>query len=277
MGTLYVVATPIGNLADITDRARDVLRAVATVVAEDTRRSRKLLVALGSDAKVESFHAHSQPGKLRQVMALLDRGDVAYVTDAGTPGVSDPGARLVAAARRNGHTVSPVPGPSALTAALSISGMETGGAVFLGFLPGRRRRRLQALETAGRTDLPVVVFSSARTVRRILQECLPYFGDGAPVVVCRELTKLHEEIVESTLSAAPALDVVSKQRGEYVLVIGHRQLPPDEVDDDRLAAEMELEQASGASVREASESVASRLGVSRRLAYRAGLQTQAED
>ncbi|MCY4108213.1 MAG: 16S rRNA (cytidine(1402)-2'-O)-methyltransferase [Chloroflexi bacterium] len=277
MGTLYVVATPIGNLADITDRAREVLRTVVTVVAEDTRRSRKLLAVLGSNARVESFHAHSPPGKLSQVIALLDRGDVAYVTDAGTPGVSDPGARLVAAARREGHTVSPVPGPSALTAALSISGLETGGAVFLGFLPARRRRRLQALEGASRTDLPAVVFSSARTAKRILQESLPYFGEGTPVVVCRELTKLHEEIVESTLSAAPALDVVSKQRGEYVLVIGRRQLSPDEVDDDRLAAEMELEQASGASVRDASESVARKFGVSRRQAYSAGLSTQPKD
>ena len=161
MGTLYVVATPIGNLADLTDRAREVLRTVATVVAEDTRRSRKLLAALGSDARVESFHAHSSSGKLRQVIDLLERGDVAYVTDAGTPGVSDPGAKLVAAARREGHTVSPVPGPSALAAALSVSGLETGGAVFLGFLPGRRQRRLQALESASRTDLPAVVFCSA--------------------------------------------------------------------------------------------------------------------
>ena len=277
MGILYVVATPIGNLADITDRAREVLRRVATVVAEDTRRSRKLLAILGSNARIESFHAHSQPGKLRQVTALLHRGDVAYITDAGTPGVSDPGAKLVAAARREGHTVSPVPGPSALTAALSISGLETGGAVFLGFLPGRRRRRQQALESASRTDLPAVVFCSARTVIRTLEECLPYFGEGAPVVVCRELTKLHEEIVESTLSAAPALDAVLKQRGEYVLMIGRRQLSPDEVDDDRLAAEMELEQASGASIREASEGVARKFGISRRRAYRVGLKTQAED
>ena len=144
MGTLYVVATPIGNLADITDRAREVLGAVATVVAEDTRHSRKLLAAVGSGARLESFHAHSPPGKLRQVIGLLDAGDIAYVTDAGTPGVSDPGAKLVAAARRGGHAVSPVPGPSALTAALSISGLEAGGAVFLGFMPGRRQRRLKA-------------------------------------------------------------------------------------------------------------------------------------
>ena len=277
MGTLYVVATPIGNLADITDRAREVLGAVATVVAEDTRHSRKLLAAVGSDARLESFHAHSPPGKLRQVIGLLDGGDIAYVTDAGTPGVSDPGAKLVAAARREGHTVSPVPGPSALTAALSISGLEAGGAVFLGFMPGRRQRRLKALENASRTDLPAVVFCSARTVIRTLEECRLYFGDGAPVVVCRELTKRHEEIVESTLSAAPALDVVVKKRGEYVLVVGRRQLSPDEITDDRLAGEMELEQASGASIRDASESVAKKLGVTRRRAYRAGLTAQAED
>lgn len=277
MGTLYVVATPIGNLADITERAREVLSTVTTVIAEDTRRSRKLLAALGSNARVDSFHAHSRPSKLRQVVALLDRGDVAYVTDAGTPGVSDPGAKLVAAARRKGHIVSPVPGPSALTTALSVSGLETGSAVFLGFLPDRRQRRLRALVSASNTDLPAVIFCSSRTVIRTLAECLPYFGDGTPVVVCRELTKLHEEIVESTLSAAPALDAVLKQRGEYVLVIGRRQLPADEITDDRLAAEMQLEQASGASIREASDRVASKLGVSRRRAYRAALTAQADD
>ena len=183
----------------------------------------------------------------------------------------------MAAARREGHTVSPVPGPSALTAALSISGLEAGGAVFLGFMPGRRQRRLKALENASRTDLPAVVFCSARTVIRTLEECRLYFGDGAPVVVCRELTKRHEEIVESTLSAAPALDVVVKKRGEYVLVVGRRQLSPDEITDDRLAGEMELEQASGASIRDASESVAKKLGVPRRRAYKAGLTAQAED
>ena len=277
MGTLYVVATPIGNLADITDRAREVLCAVATVVAEDTRRARKLLAAVDSGARLESFHAHSPPGKLRQVIGLLERGDIAYVTDAGTPGVSDPGAKLVAAARRGGYDVSPIPGPSALTAALSVSGLEAGGAVFLGFMPGRRQRRLKALENACRTDLPAVVFCSARTVMRTLQECSLHFGDDAPVVVCRELTKLHEQIVESTLSAAPALDVVSKQRGEYVLVVGRRHLAPDEITDEQLAGEMNLEQASGASIRAASESVAKKLGVTRRRAYAAGLRARAED
>jgi 16S rRNA (cytidine1402-2'-O)-methyltransferase len=272
-----VVATPIGNLGDITERARGVLRGVATVVAEDTRRSRKLLAAVESNARLESFHAHSGPRRLERVVALLDDGDIAYVSDAGTPGVSDPGAKLVAAARREGHIVSPVPGPSALTAALSVSGLEAGGAVFLGFLPSRRPRRWKALEHASKTELPAVVFCSARTVTRILEECSIYFGDDAPVVICRELTKRHEEIVESTLSAAPALEVVEKRRGEYVLVVGQRTLSPEEITDDRLSDEMELEKASGASIRDASVTVAAKFGMPRRRAYKAGLKARPEN
>ena len=271
-----MVGTPIGNLGDITERARNVLREVATVVAEDTRRSKTLLRSVQSNARLESFHAHSEPRKLRRVVALLDDGDIAYVTDAGTPGISDPGASLVAAARREGHVISPVPGPSALAAALSVSGLEAGGAVFLGFLPGRRPRRFKALENASKTEFPAAVFCSARTVVRTLQECSIYFGEEAPVVICRELTKRHEEIVESTLSAAPGLDVVQKRRGEYVLVVGRRTLPSDEITDDRLADEMDSETASGASIRAASATVAEKFGVPRRRAYNAGLKARAE-
>ena len=267
-----MVATPIGNLGDITVRARQVLRQVTTVVAEDTRRSKKLLAAVESDARLESFHAHSGSRKLQRVIELHDEGDVAYLTDAGTPGIADPGAKLVAAGRLKGHTISPVPGPSALAAALSVSGIESGGAVFLGFLPRRRVRRLHALECASATDLPAVVFCSPSTVIRTLGECSLYFGDDAPVVICRELTKRYEQVVESTLLTAPGLDVVQVQRGEYVLVVGQRRMVAEVISDDSLAHEMELAKAVGMSIRDASAAVADRFGVTRRRVYKLGLE-----
>ena len=272
MGTLYIVATPIGNLGDITVRAREVLGLVAVVAAEDTRRTGRLLQALGIETKLESLHAHSEPRKLDRVVALLENGDMAYVTDAGTPGLSDPGAGLVAAARKAGHRVSPVPGPSALAAALSVSGMEAAGAVFLGFLPRRKQRRLKALQSASETGLPAVIYCSPRTVARTLEECRDYFADDAPVVVCRELTKLHEEIAESTLQNAAALEAVEKKKGEYLLVVGGGARPTREVSDARIADEMARERGAGRSARDAAAAVAARLGVPRRRAYDAGIE-----
>lgn len=267
-----MVATPIGNLGDLTSRARDVLGRVTVVVAEDTRRTGKLLRALGISTRLESFHAHSGPRRAEAVVAMLDEGDVAYVTDAGTPGVSDPGAELVAAAMHAGHRVAPAPGPSAFTAALSVSGVEAAGAVLLGFLPRRPAKRSDLLDRAGRTGLPVVIFCSPRTVNRTLAECAAVFGEGAPVVVCRELTKLYEEVVAATIGQARDLEAVRKARGEYVLVVGPVALAPAAVPEDQMVAEMTRQRAAGFSLKEASAKTAEKLGVSRKLAYRAGLR-----
>ena len=271
MGTLYVVATPIGNLSDVTDRARAVLGAVQTVVAEDTRRTRKLLAALGVSTRLVSLHAHSGARKLDRVAALLEKGDVAYVTDAGTPGVSDPGAALVSAARRSGHTVSPVPGPSALAAALSVCGIEAAGAVLLGFLPPRPARRRSLLERAAALGLPVVVFAPPSEVGRVITDCAQVMGPETGVVVCRELTKLHEEVVESTLARAPELSAVEKARGEYVLVISPAARESKAPSDEEVTEAVRRLRQSGLTLRDAAARAAAELGVSRNRAYRAGV------
>ena len=272
MGTLYMVATPIGNLSDITDRAREVLRSVAVVAAEDTRRTGKLLKFLDVRTKLISLHGDSPSSRIEHVVELLADGDVAYCTDAGSPGVSDPGASLVAAARAAGHTVSPIPGPSALAAALSVSGVESAGTVFLGFLPRRKARRLQALETAAATDLPVVIYASPRRAAAVAEECLPVFGPAASLLVCRELTKLHEEIVESTLGHAAGLEVLTKARGEYVLVVGPAALAAAESTDADVATAMRERMDAGSSLRDAAAAVATELNVPRRRAYQLGLK-----
>lgn len=275
MGTLYLVATPIGNLADLTDRARDVLGAVEVVVAEDTRRTGKLLKHLDIRTRLLSLHAESPAHRIERVIERLALGDVAYCTDAGTPGVSDPGASLVAAARAAGYPVSPIPGPSALAAALSVSGIESAGAVFLGFLPRRQARRREALEAAAATGLPAVIYASPRRAAAVAVECAPIFGPAAPLLVCRELTKLHEEIVESTLGAAADLEILTRARGEYVLVIGPAALVAAEPTDDEIVAALRVHFEAGLSNREAAAAVAAELNVPRRRAYQLGLQIDA--
>ncbi len=272
MGTLYLVATPIGNLADLTDRARAVLGEVDVVVAEDTRRTGKLLKHLGIETKLLSVHGDSPAGRVAKVVELLAESDVAYCTDAGTPGVSDPGAALVAAARAAGHAVSPVPGPSALAAALSVSGIESAGAVFLGFLPRRKARRREALESAAATGLPAVIYASPRRAAAVAAEGVDVFGPDAPLLVCRELTKLHEEIVESTLGEAADLEILAKARGEYVLVIGPAALVPVEPADDEIKAAVRERLEDGKSLRDAAAAVAAELNIPRRRAYQLGLQ-----
>jgi 16S rRNA (cytidine1402-2'-O)-methyltransferase len=265
-----MVATPIGNLADITDRAREVLGSVEVVAAEDTRRTGKLLKALGIRTKLISLHGDSSARRIERVVELLEHGDVAYCTDAGSPGVSDPGAALVAGAA--GHTVSPVPGPSALTAALSVSGVGAAGAVFLGFLPRRKLRRREALESAAATGLPVVIYASPRRAAAVAEECVAVFGEAARLLVCREMTKLHEEIVESTLGEAAGLEVLTKARGEYVLVVGPGALAAVEATDAEVRAAMRERMEAGSSLRDAADSVAAELDLPRRRAYQLGLK-----
>jgi 16S rRNA (cytidine1402-2'-O)-methyltransferase len=229
MGTLYVVATPIGNLEDVGARALRILSEVSLVAAEDTRVARKLLARYGIEAKLMSFNDHSKPAKLRDLVDGLSRGDVAYVTDAGTPGISDPGASLVAAARAASHQVVPIPGPSAVVAALSAAGLNVGTFRFVGFLPrgtGPLRRFFEGLVIS--VDA-VVAFESPNRLPRslaVLAEVLP----ERRVVVCRELTKVHEEIFVGT--ADKAAKRFRESQGEMVLIIegatGRVSEAPDE-------------------------------------------------
>jgi 16S rRNA (cytidine1402-2'-O)-methyltransferase len=219
MGTLFVVATPIGNLGDITLRGLETLRAVTHIAAEDTRRTRALLTHFEIQKKhLLSLDAHASPRKIEELVLLLEGGeDVAFVTDAGTPSLSDPGTHLVQAARARGQTVIPIPGPSALTAAIAASGLVEGAFFFAGFLPRHGKKRRDALERIARSEEPCILFESPQRTAATLAE----LAQAAPerrVAVCRELTKLHEEISSGTLAEVSGTE--RTWRGEVTIVLG---------------------------------------------------------
>ena len=217
MSTLYVVGTPIGNLEDVSARALRVLSEVGAIAAEDTRITARLLARHGIRKPLISYRAPVERKGLPRVMAALDEGDVALVSDAGTPTLSDPGAALVNAAWAAGHTVVPIPGPSAIAAALSIAGHSGPGFTFVGYLPrkpGEMRRLLQTLVDDRR---PAVAFESPFRIRKSLALVAEVLGDR-PVTLARELTKVHEEVIRGT-AAEVAATFGDRVRGEITLVI----------------------------------------------------------
>lgn len=218
MGTLFVVATPIGNLEDFSPRAQRILREVRLIAAEDTRHSRRLLAHFSIDTPLISYHQHNQRERRQALLDALAVGDVALITDAGTPAISDPGADLVNAALAGGFSVSPIPGPSALTAAISASGLIDGPFVSLGFLPRDRPERKVVIGRAAAGGLPLIIFESARRLGATLRDLLSALGDR-PAVAMRELTKLYEEIVPGSLSEIQEWASSTVPRGEVVLVV----------------------------------------------------------
>ena len=222
-GVLYVVATPIGNLDDLSPRARTILGSVAVVAAEDTRHSGTLLGHFGIHTPLISLHDHNEAERAPVLVARLKAGeDVALISDAGTPLISDPGFELVRAARTAGIRVTPVPGPSALIAALSISGLPTDRFVFEGFLPAKtaaRRERLEALAAETRT---LVFYESVHRLKESLEDMATAFGATRAAVLARELTKLHEGVREAPLAelARWAAEDAVAGKGEVVLVVG---------------------------------------------------------
>ncbi|UYB51629.1 16S rRNA (cytidine(1402)-2'-O)-methyltransferase [Xanthomonas sp. AM6] len=221
-GTLHVVATPIGNLADLTPRAQEVLRTVAAICAEDTRRSGQLLSHFGIDRPLLALHEHNEEALAQRIVARLLGGDsLALVSDAGTPLVSDPGYRLVRAAREAGVRVSPVPGACAAIAALSVAGLPSDRFSFEGFLPAKasaRRERLLRLASEPRT---LVFYESAHRIVESLADCRAAFGDARPAVLARELTKLFETVLDGSLAELQArVEADDNQRkGEFVLIV----------------------------------------------------------
>jgi 16S rRNA (cytidine1402-2'-O)-methyltransferase len=216
-GTLYVVATPIGNLEDVTLRALRILREVSVIAAEDTRRTSRLLQQYSISTPTTSLHEHNERSKTPNlVQRLLDGESVALVSDAGTPTVSDPGARLIAAAHAAGLRVEPVPGPSAVMAALSGSGLSGDQFVFVGFPPSRATARRSWLASLANEARPIVMYEAPHRIRQTLEDMVSTLGDRV-VALGRELTKAHEELVVRPISTH--LEAIDEGRGEYTLVI----------------------------------------------------------
>jgi len=270
MPTLYVVATPIGNLEDVTLRALRVLQEVSLIAAEDTRTTRKLLSHYGIRARLTSYHEHNKGAKIPHILDALRHADVALVSEAGMPGVSDPGYDLVAAAAEAGVAVVAVPGPSAVVAALAISGLPTRQFTYVGFLPrrkGERRRLLSALAAQPRT---IVALESPHRLLATLSDLLAVLGDRR-IAVCRELTKLHEEVFRGRISEAIAH--FREPRGEFTLVLeGAPQLAQAVVPSEAVLTELRQLRQQGVAPRQAVTQVAQQFGLPRRQVYRLWLQ-----
>jgi 16S rRNA (cytidine1402-2'-O)-methyltransferase len=219
-GTLYVVATPLGHLGDLSARATGLLRSVAVVAAEDTRRTRALLSHLDAHPRLVSYHAHSDRRASAGILASLERNeDVALVTDAGTPAISDPGAELVGEVRAAGYRVVPVPGPSAVAAALSASGLPADRYLFLGFLPRKGTERERLLTHLGSMEWTAVLFEAPGRIAELLTDLEVVCGGGRRAFIARELTKVHEELIGGTLAELAAAATSLEPRGEYTVVV----------------------------------------------------------
>ena len=267
-GRLVLVATPIGNLEDLSPRAATALATADLVVCEDTRRTGRLLAAAGIPKRpLLAVHDHNEARSVRTVLGHVQGGEVvAVVTDAGLPGISDPGERLVRAAAEEGLEVSVVPGPSAALAALAISGLPTGRVAFEGFLPRRgsgREERLADLRTERRT---MVLFEAPHRLARTLGDLVASLGPDRRVALVRELTKLHEEVWRGTLAEALGRSEADDPRGEHVVVVEGGGLP-EAAADDELSAALEARVAAGLSTRDAVAEVASAFAVPKRRVY----------
>jgi 16S rRNA (cytidine1402-2'-O)-methyltransferase len=275
-GTLYVVATPIGNLEDFSPRAQRTLREVALIAAEDTRVTRKLLQRFGIPTPLSSFHAYSGTGKYEALLDRLRAGeDVALVSDAGTPGVSDPGGELIGAAVAEGITVIPIPGPSAVIAALSASGLDPSRFYFHGFLPRSRGDRRRALEPLRLLPSTLVFYEAPSRVGETLAILAEVLGDRR-AVLAREVTKKFEEFRRGSLSELHTGAAESEPRGECVILVAGA--PAESGNTDQPDPEALLRQllASGMSTRDAARAAAEQLGVPRKEAYARALKLAGE-
>ena len=270
-GTLYVVATPLGNLGDLSPRAADTLKRVAVVAAEDTRHSKPLLHHAGSHAELISFHEHSSDRALERILRILTDGrDVALITDAGTPAISDPGVALVAAARERGIQVVTIPGPNAVAASVSVSGISGDRYLFLGFLPRKGSDRRRFLSTAAQSEWTVVMFEAPNRVTQLLADLAEVCGPERHVAVSRELTKVFEETRAGTLQELSEHYAEAPARGEVTVVLsgtGKQRVeepPPPPDPGERAKALL----AEGLSRKDVAHRLAEETGISRNTAYR---------
>jgi 16S rRNA (cytidine1402-2'-O)-methyltransferase len=265
---LVLVATPIGNLGDLSPRAAEELAAADVVACEDTRRTGRLFAHLGVAAPAMLVvNDHTEARAVRDVLGRLDQGQrVVVVSDAGMPGISDPGERLVAAASSAGHRVEVVPGPSAALAGLVASGLPTGRFVFEGFLPRKGSGRSERLAAVAAERRTVVLYEAPHRLARTLGDLIGACGATRRVALARELTKLHEEVWRGSLASALERCAEIEPRGEYVVVLDGAPEPPA-ADDDAIRSALTEARRDGATTRDAVAEVASVLGVSRRRVY----------
>ena len=273
MGTLFLVATPIGNLEDISLRALRTLREAGLIAAEDTRRTKQLLTHFDISTPLTSYFEHNKLAKLDAILAALEAGNVALVSDAGTPNLSDPGYELVRAALAAGHAVTPIPGPSALLAALVASGLPSDSFVYLGFLPRKQSERRKLLASVAGEPRTLVAFEAPHRLLDALADVLAVLGDR-PVAVARELTKLHEEFVRAPASQARRHFEQKEILGEITLVIGGAADAERAVwDEERVRAELERLVSGGTHKKEAARQVAQLANWPQRDVYRMATET----
>lgn len=277
-GSLYIVATPIGNLADLSARARDVLAAADHILAEDTRRARTLLSHIAVGTRPTSLHAHNEASRISRALRWLAGGDsVALLSDAGTPLLSDPGERLVSAAIGDGHTVIPVPGPSAILAALVASGLPCVPFTFMGFLPRKAGKRARALERIIDATETIVLFESPSRLAGLLDDLAARAETGAPqrrVAVCRELTKVHEEVFRGTPAEGARHYREHPPRGEVTVVVEGGSAGTGSVDGATIEALAREAVGAGLAPTAAAREVAKRSGVTRGAAYDAVMRVR---
>lgn len=267
MGTLYLVATPIGNLEDISARALRVLREVSLIAAEDTRHTRKLLRHYDISTPTTSYHEHSKPGKLDHIMHALSQGDVAVVSDAGTPALNDPGYELVLAALEAGFEVSPVPGPSAPVAALVASGLPTDAFLYLGYLPRKESQRRQLLQEVAPEPYTLIFLETPHRLLPALEDLENELG-ARRIAVARELTKKFEEIFRGDIASARRYFTAQAPRGELTLVVEGRSPGDDKWSEERMRLELEAGLAAGGQPSKIASQMASESGWTKSDVYR---------
>ena len=269
MPVFYVVATPIGNLEDISLRALRTLREVELIAAEDTRKTKRLLAKYDITTPTTSFHEYTRAPKIDRILEQLEKGDVALVSEAGMPGISDPGYELVTAVIKRGFPVVPIPGPSVVTAALAVSGLPTDSFKFLGFLPGRAGARRRLLDEIADEPSTLVIFEAPHRLVASLADMQAVLGDRR-IALCRELTKLHEEVFRGSISQAR--EHFTKPRGEFTLIIeGKRDRERPQLTDD-IEQRLKQMRQSGLPAREAIATIARETQLSKKELYRAWLR-----
>lgn len=269
MPSLYVVATPIGNLEDITLRAIRILKEVKLIAAEDTRTTKRLLLAYDIKTPATSYHEHNKLTKLEYILSCLEKDDVALVSDAGMPGISDPGYELISAAYKRNINIIPVPGPSVLVTALVVSGLPTDSFVYMGFLPHRSGERKKFLRANCEEPRTLILFESPHRIHDSLTDMLNILGDRQ-AAICRELTKIHEEIFRGTLSQA--VEHFSAPRGEFTLVVAGKEKENKPVLNSEIEQILRRLQDSGKPAKEAIQEIAAETGLSKKELYKAWIK-----